>query len=100
MTRGTGIVGYNVQTAVDAKHNLIVAHEVINDGSDRGQLSPMAKLARQTIGVEKLSVVADRGYFKSEEILACHQSDITVYVPKSMTSWAKADGRYDKTAFI
>lgn len=100
MTRGTGIVGYNVQTAVDAKHHLIVAHEVTNDGSDRGQLSPMAKLARQAMGAEKLSVVADRGYFKSEEILACHQSDITVHVPKPMTSGAKADGRYNKTDFI
>lgn len=99
-TRGTGIVGYNVQTAVDAKHHLIVAHEVINDGSDRSQLSPMAKLAKQAMGTEELSVVADRGYFKSEEILACHQSDITVHVPKPMTSGAKADGRYDKAAFI
>ena len=100
MTRGTGIVGYNVQTAVDAKHHLIVAHEVTNDGSDRSQLSPMATLARQVMGAEKLSVVADRGYFKSEEILACHQSDITVHVPKPMTSGAKADGRYNKTDFI
>ena len=100
MTRGTGIVGYNVQTAVDAKHHLIVAHEVTNDGSDRSQLSPMAKLAKQAMGAEKLSVVADRGYFKSEEILACHQSDITVHVPKPMTSGAKADGRYNKTEFI
>ena len=100
MTRGTGIVGYNVQTAVDAKHHLIVAHEVTNDGSDRSQLSPMAKLARQAMGAEKLSVVADRGYFKSEEILACHQSDITVYVPKPMTSGAKADGRFNNTDFI
>ena len=99
-TRGTCIVGYNVQTAVDAKHHLIVAHEVTNDGSDRSQLSPMAKLAKQAMGVEKLSVVADRGYFKSEEILACHQSDITVHVPKPMTSGAKADGRYNKTEFI
>ena len=100
MTRGTGIVGYNVQTAVDTKHHLIVAHEVTNDGSDRSQLSPMAKLAKQAMGAEKLSVVADRGYFKSEEILACHQSDITVHVPKPMTSGAKADGRYNKTDFI
>lgn len=99
-TRGTGIVGYNVQTAVDAKHHLIVAHEVTNDGSDRSQLSPMAKLAKQATGAEKLSVVADRGYFKSEEILACHQSNITLHVPKPMTSGAKSDGRYDKATFI
>lgn len=100
MTRGTGIVGYNVQTAVDAKHHLIVAHEVTNVGTDRDQLSPMATLARQAMGTEKLSVVADRGYFKSEEILACHQSDITVYVPKPMTSGAKADGRFSNADFI
>ena len=99
-TRGTGIVGYNVQTAVDTKHHLIVAHEVTNDGSDRSQLSPMAKLAKQAMGAEKLSVVADRGYFKSEEILACQQSNITVHVPRPMTSGAKADGRYDKATFI
>ena len=99
-TRGAGIVGYNVQTAVDAKHHLIVAHEVTNNGSDRSQLSPMAKLAKQVMGAEKLSVVADRGYFKSEEIFACHQANITVHVPKPMTSGAKANGRYDKAAFI
>lgn len=70
-TRGQGVVGYNVQTAVDTKHHLIVAHEVINTGVDRDQLSTMAGKARDAMGVEKLEVVADRGYFKSEEILAC-----------------------------
>lgn len=70
-TRGTGIVGYNVQTAVDAKHHLIVAHEVTNVGIDRDQLSSMAKLARAAIGVEEITAIADRGYFKGEEILAC-----------------------------
>lgn len=100
MTRGTGIVGYNVQTAVDTKHHLIVAHEVTNVGSDRDQLSPMAKQAREVIGTEKLSVIADRGYFKSEEILACHDAGIIAYVPKPMTSAAKADGRFNNDAFI
>lgn len=99
MTRGTGIVGYNVQTAVDAKHHLIVAHEVTNVGSDRDQLSSMAKQAREAMGLETLSVVADKGYFKSEEILACHDADIVAYVPKSMTSGAKADGRFNNDAF-
>jgi uncharacterized protein YutE (UPF0331/DUF86 family) len=70
MTRGTGIVGYNVQTAVDTQHHLIVAHEVTNVGSDRDQLSSMAKQAREAIASETLSVVADRGYFKREQILA------------------------------
>ena len=100
MTRGTGIVGYNVQTAVDTQHHLIVAHEVTNVGSDRDQLSSMAKQAREAMGLETLSVVADRGYFKSEEILACHDADITAYVPKPMTSGAKADGRFNNDVFI
>ena len=100
MTRGSGIVGYNVQTAVDTQHHLIVAHEVTNKGSDRDQLSSMAKQAREAIGSETLSVVADRGYFKSEEILACHDANITAYVPKSLTSGAKADGRFNRDAFV
>lgn len=100
MTRGTGIVGYNVQTAVDTQNHLIVAHEVTNFGSDRDQLSSMAKLARDAMASETLAVVADRGYFKSEEILACHDADITAYVPKPMTSSAKADGRFNKDAFV
>ncbi|MEB1812822.1 IS5/IS1182 family transposase, partial [Staphylococcus argenteus] len=74
---------------------LIVAHEVTNVGSDRDQLSSMAQQAREAMGLETLSVVADRGYFKSEEILACHDLNITAYVPKSITSGAKADGRFN-----
>ncbi|MGH8438002.1 MAG: IS1182 family transposase [Pseudomonas sp.] len=100
MTRGTGIVGYNVQTAVDTQNHLIVAHEVTNFGSDRDQLSSMAKQARDAMASETLAVVADRGYFKSEEILACHDVDITAYVPKPLTSSAKADGRFNKDAFV
>jgi hypothetical protein len=67
--RGTGIVGYNVQTAVDAKHHMIVAHEVTNVGHDRDQLSSMARQARDGMGTNKLTVLADRGYFKGEETL-------------------------------
>ena len=99
-TRGNGIVGYNVQTAVDTQHHLIVAHEVTNAGSDRDQLSSMAKQAREAMASETLSVVADRGYFKGEEILACHDAGITAYVPKPMTSSAKAEGRFNKDAFV
>lgn len=99
-TRGTGVVGYNVQTAVDAKHHLIVAHEVTNDGIDRSQLSSMAKQARTAIGSETLTVIADRGYFKGEEILACQEAGITAIVPKTHTSAAKAEGRFDKADFI
>src|SRR6185312_15496394 len=69
--RGSGVVGYNVQVAVDIKHHLIVAHEVTNVGTDRSQLSPMAMAAKAALGVEKLDAVADRGYFSGEEILAC-----------------------------
>src|SRR5690606_2175085 len=100
MTRGTGIVGYNVQTAVETQYHLIVAHEVTNVGSDRDQLSAMAKQAQEAMASETLSVVADRGYFKSEEILACQDANIITYVPKPMTSAAKADGRFNNDAFI
>jgi len=99
-TRGTGVVGYNVQTAVDAKHHLIVAHVVTNDGIDRDQLASMAKLARTEMGVDKLTAVADRGYYKSEEILACHEAGITAFVPKTVTSSATAHGRFSKDDFI
>lgn len=99
-TRGAGIVGYNVQTAVDVEHHLIVAHEVTNDGIDRSQLSSMAKQARTAIGSETLTVIADRGYFKGEEILSCQEAGITAIVPKIHTSAAKAEGRFDKADFI
>jgi transposase len=99
-TRGNGIVGYNVQTAVDAKHHLIVAHEVTNIGTDRDQLASMGKLAQTEMGVDKLTVIADRGYFKSEEILACEQAGIDVIVPKTVTSGATADRRFGRADFI
>jgi transposase len=100
MTRGSGIVGYNVQTAVDTKHHLIVEHDVTNNGSDRDQLSGMAKKARAATGTSTLTAIADRGYFKGEEILACHEAGISALVPKAKTSNAKADGRFDKADFI
>ena len=84
--RGSGMVGYNVQSAVDTKHHLIVAHEVTNVGSDRSQLSRMAERARAAIGSEAIEAVADRGYYSGEEIVACEQAGITVYLPKPMTS--------------
>lgn len=98
--RGSGMVGYNVQTAVDTKHHLIVAHEVTNVGHDRSQLSNMATQALDAIGTERLTVVADRGYFRGEEIHACDQAGITTYLPKPMTSVAKANGRFDRADFI
>jgi transposase len=97
--RGSGVVGYNVQVAVETKHHLIIAHEVINEGSDRAQLSPMAKAAKATLGVEKLDAIADRGYFSGEEILACDNAGITVTLPKPMTSGMIARGRFGKQDF-
>jgi transposase len=98
--RGTGVVGYNVQTAVDAKHHLIVTHEVTNIGHDRHQLASMAKQARSATGQDTLTVVADRGYFSGEQILKCDQAGITALVPKPLTSNSKADGRFDKRDFV
>jgi transposase len=98
--RGTGVVGYNVQTAVDDKHPLIVAHEVTNVGHDRAALATMAEQARAASGIEDLNVVADRGYFSGEEILACEQAGMTTYVPKPLTSNSKADGRFGKQDFV
>src|SRR5499425_258915 len=97
--KDTGIVGYNVQTAVDTKHHLIVAHEVTNIGTDRHQLSNMAEQARIAMGVETLDAVADRGYYASEEIRACEEAGITVTLPKPMTSNSKAEGRFGKQDF-
>ena len=98
--RGSGVVGYNVQTAVDTENHLIVSHEVTNVGSDRAQLAATAKAAKEILGVEKLVAVADRGYFKGEEIKACDDAGITVTLPKPMTSGAKSEGRYGKQDFI
>ena len=98
--RGSGVVGYNVQIAVDTEHHLIVAHEVTNTGSDRAQLAKMASQAKEVLHVEHLDVVTDRGYFNSPEILACEQAGISVTLPKPMTSGAKADGRFGKQDFV
>ena len=97
--RGSGVVGYNVQIAVEAEHHLIVTHEVTNEGSDRSQLSHVAKETKATLEVDKLDVVADRGYFNGEEILACEEAGITVTLPKPMTSNSKAEGRFGKQDF-
>ena len=97
--RGSGVVGYNVQTAVDTKHHLIVTHAVTNVGTDRSQLAHVAKEAKATLATESLDVVADRGYFSSAEILACEEAGITVTLPKPMTSNSKAEGRFGKQDF-
>lgn len=94
------MVGYNVQSAVDTKHHLIVTHEVTNVGSDRSQLSRMTERARAAIGSEAIEAVADRGYYSGEEIVACEQAGITVYLPKPMTSGLHAKGRFGKQDFV
>ena len=98
--RGSGVVGYNVQSAVDTRHHLIVAHEVTNVGSDRGQLPDMTERARAAIGSEAIEVVADRGYYSGQEIVACEQAGITVYLPKPMTTGLYAKGRFGKQDFV
>jgi transposase len=98
--RGSGIVGYNVQAAVDAEHHLIVAHEVSNVGNDRAQLANMAGQAKAAMGADMLDVLADRGYFSGEEVLACEPLGVTPYVPKPLTSGAKAKGRFGKQDFV
>jgi transposase len=98
--KGTGLVGYNVQTAVDAKHHLIVAHEVTNVGHDRSQLANMAGHAKDAMGVDALEVLADRGYFDGEEILACGPLGVTPILPKPLTSGSKADRRFGKQDFV
>jgi len=98
--KGSGLVGYNVQAVVDAKHHLIVTHEVTNVGNDRAQLNAMAQAARQVMERKRLQVFADRGYYNGLEIKACEDSGIATFVPKPMTSNAKAAGRYSKADFI
>jgi macrodomain Ter protein organizer (MatP/YcbG family) len=98
--RGSGVVGYNVQVAVDTEHHLIVTHEVTNSGSDRAQLSNIASQVKDVLGVDKLEAIADRGYFSGEQILACDQSGIAVTLPKPMTSGIEAKGRFGKQDFV
>src|SRR5690242_12655014 len=98
--RGSGVVGYNVQVAVDTEHHLIVTHEVTNSGSDRAQLANIASQAKAVLGVDKLEAVADRGYFSGEQILACHSTGIAVTLPKPMTSGMEAKARFGKQDFV
>lgn len=98
--RGTGLVGYNVQTVVDAKHHLIVAHEVTNVGHDRNQLAHMAELAKEATAEEGLIALADRGYYEGYEILECERAGVAAVVPKPMTSNSAAAGLFDKRDFV
>ena len=98
-SRGTGLVGYNVQSAVDSKNHLIIAHQVSNVGSDRRQLSPMAKQAKAVLGTKKLKVVADKGYYSGKEIRDCELAGVVPYVAKPKTSPNKAKGHFDRSRF-
>ena len=98
--RGGGIVGYNVQAAVDTQHHLIVAHEVTTAGHDRTQLANMGKQAKDALDKEALTVFADKGYYKGEEVAACMANGITPIMPKCLTSGNKANGLFDKRHFV
>jgi transposase len=98
--RGSGMVGYNVQVAVDAKHHLIVAHGVTNLGHDRTALTPVAQAAREAMGKKRLRAIADRGYYSAQQIKSCADSGVAAILPKPTTSNAKAEGRFDKSDFI
>ena len=98
--KGTGIVGYNVQTAVDAEHHLIVAHEVTNQGYDRHQLAPMAVKARQATGCEQITALADRGYFSGDQVLSCEGTGVAPIVPKTLTSSGAKRGLFTRQDFI
>ncbi|WP_235906885.1 IS1182 family transposase [Brucella anthropi] len=100
MARMTKVgVGYNVQLAVDTKHKLIAEQEVCNQVIDLGLLAPTVEAAMDTLGVEKIEAVADRGYFKIEDIEACEAAGITAYVPKPLRGPAVAQGFFPKEAF-
>jgi transposase len=98
--RGSGVVGYNVQVAVDTEHHLIVTHEVTNSGSDRAQLANVGKQAKAVLQTDKLDAVADRGYFNGQKILECDQAGITVTLPKPLTSGMNSRGRFGKQDFV
>lgn len=97
--KGTGLVGYNLQAAVDTGSHIVVAHEVINLGHDRTQLATMGQQAKEAIGTARITVLADRGYFSGPQILACDAAGATPICPKPLTSGAKADGRFGKQDF-
>ena len=98
--RGTGVVGYNVQIAVDAEHHLIVAHEVINQGHDRSQLAPMALKAQQATDCEQVTALADRGYFSGDQVLSCEGTGVMPIVPKTLTSSGTKRGLFARQDFI
>jgi hypothetical protein len=98
--KGTGIVGYNVQMAVEAEHHLIVAHEVTNVGNDRTQLLAMGRQAQDVMACEEVTALADRGYFNGDEVLACEGTGVLPYVPKIQTSGNTRRGLFTGQDFV
>lgn len=98
--KGTDVVGYNVQIAVDAEHHLILAHEVTNIGSDRAQLASMGEKARDASGCDSVTVLADRGYYSGDQIVACEGTGVEPIVPKTETSGGALRGRFTIQDFI
>ena len=98
--RGTGIVGYNVQAAIDVQNHLIVAHEVTNKGSDRSQLHNISNQAKEALESKELDVTADRGYFNILEIESCYENGIYPTMPAPETSASISEARYAKRDFI
>lgn len=98
--RGTGMVAYNVQAAVDSENHLILAHEVTNQGHDRSQLANMAAHSQDVLERQDITVVADRGYYSSEQIKACADAGVTAFLPKPQTSGNHARGYFEKRDFI
>src|SRR6202030_3708760 len=92
-------VGYNVQIAVDAKHKLIVEQKVTNQVVDMGLLAQTAEPAKEVLGVEQIAVVADRGYFKIEDIEACEKAGIEPYVPRPQRGPSVRAGLFRKDEF-
>ena len=97
---GTGLVGYNLQAAVDTDSHIVVAHEVLNLGHDRTSLASMGRKAAEATGTPALTVLADRGYFSGPEVLACKDGGVVPICPKPLTSGAKAGGRFGKQDFV
>jgi transposase len=98
--KGTDVVGYNVQIAVDAEHHLILAHEVTNVGSDRAQLASMGEKAREASGCTSIIVLADRGYYSGDQIVACEGTGVAPIVPKTETSGGALRGRFTIQDFV
>ena len=98
---GQVVAGYNVQIAVDDKHKLIVASEVVNDGNDTGQLHKMAKATKEELGVETLTALADTGYYNGSALKACEDDGIVAYVPQAKrTARLEAQGRMSHEEFV